>query len=1024
MPDIIQNGADGIKRRYVDSGDGTFAERVSVSGGGGGGGGASGDVTAAGTSGTVAQAVQGITGGVPMPVSSSALTSIDNKTPTLQGGAVPVTARNISTKFREAFEAYTAGVNWTEVKATGDLIYADGNAAGASYLVISKNPLLADTESSIASIAAFSMPIELAVGLSMSQRTLGQEFSLEIVDTGAQIADTADVTIDTIQQVTTTLTVTTSAPHGLSVGRTIGIRALLDSRLNYPALVVGTVTSPTQFTTTAGPGGALPSLSAYTTTVLAATTAALPTNAYANGASGVGATLTASANGAFPDQDGVAIPLGGRVLVKNEAAGANNGVYTLTQVGSAGAPWILTRATDLDTAAELTVVANALFAVSVFVAGGATQAQKEFYLSATVTTVGTTAVTWVDSGAPAAPMGYVFIRQRMSRARNGASQIFESTSTTNASLYIRSEAGDALPSGVVAGNHGVLIGTTQSVQLAGAVPYTYSFSPTTEFRIFQQADRTQWADSAVDAVAQTTSRLLRTQVCPDLSETYRLRVRANNAKSLTVPNAQIVSAVKSGTTTATITTAIAHGLLPGDLVLVYGVRDQAAASFPNLVTATPVASVPSSTSFTIVIGTASTVTSYGGFVARVQGGNLLSALGAPNVAVQTAALTTLADGTRQLTVAGSATWVGSAVIGDLVDLVGVRDNTAGATLGVDGPWKVANIVTTTLTLVLPFSGQRALPADFGTVAVPTNCGGGLIRRTDIRLSFVRVFDYERQRVEMLARPLNDMSAAAPVVLQGGTLPTVTTVTGVTTVSTVTTVTGVTTVSAVTAANLGIPGIIADVASAALTTTTTTAAFTPTFGTAYSVNIPVTAVTGTTPTLDISIEESDDTGTNWFKVYDFPRITATGMYRSPIIRMTGNRVRYVQTVGGTTPSFTRAINRLQCSTNSEPVRQLIDRTVVLTTLNSTTPSLDARDAGNRIQLVVNVGAITTTAPQLQLEGSDDNGASWYSIGTPLTAVASSTVQVTIADINAALVRARVSTAGVGVTAGYVMVKAHD
>jgi hypothetical protein len=241
--------------------------------------------------------------------------------------------------------------------------------------------------------------------------------------------------------------------------------------------------------------------------------------------------------------------------------------------------------------------------------------------------------------------------------------------------------------------------------------------------------------------------------------------------------------------------------------------------------------------------------------------------------------------------------------------------------------------------------------------------------------------------------------------------------------TVTSNIGTGTVAAVTSANLALPGIIADVASAALTTTTTTAAFTPTFGTAYTVNIPVTAVTGTTPTLDVSVEESDDSGTNWFKVYDFPRITGSGMYRSPLIRMVGNRVRYVQTVAGTTPSFTRSINRLQNNNSAEAVRQLIDRSIVLTTLNSTTPSLDTRDAGNRAQLVVNIGA-ATTAPALQMEGSDDNGASWYAIGTPLTAVASSTVQLTVLDINAALMRVRVSTAGATVTAGYVMIKAHD
>lgn len=246
----------------------------------------------------------------------------------------------------------------------------------------------------------------------------------------------------------------------------------------------------------------------------------------------------------------------------------------------------------------------------------------------------------------------------------------------------------------------------------------------------------------------------------------------------------------------------------------------------------------------------------------------------------------------------------------------------------------------------------------------------------------------------------------------------------TSVGTITTVTGVTTVSSITSANLATSSIVSDVASAALTTTTTTATITPAFGISYQINIPVTIVSGTSPTLDVTIEESDDTGANWYKVYDFPRITGTGIYRSPHIPFFGNRVRYVQTVGGTTPSFTRSINRLQSSYPALPQRQLIDRTISLTTLNSSTPILLTRDCGNATQLIINVGAITTTAPAIQLEGSDDFGTTWYSIGSPLTAVASSTVQITVSSINAAAVRARVSTAGVGVTAGYVMIKAHD
>ena len=222
------------------------------------------------------------------------------------------------------------------------------------------------------------------------------------------------------------------------------------------------------------------------------------------------------------------------------------------------------------------------------------------------------------------------------------------------------------------------------------------------------------------------------------------------------------------------------------------------------------------------------------------------------------------------------------------------------------------------------------------------------------------------------------------------------------------------------ATLATPTPVADIASAALITSTTTAALTVA-GISYSVNIPVTAVTGTNQTLDVTIQESDDTATNWFNVYSFPRITATGIYRSPIIPLKGNRIRYVQTVGGTSPSFTRSTNRLVMNISPiNAVSQLIDRTVVLTTLNSVTPSLNVQGATN-LQLVMNIGA-TTIAPILQLEGSEDNGLTWYAIGTPLTAVASSTVQFTLATfMNAQLVRARVATAGTATTMGYILIK---
>ena len=87
--------------------------------------------------------------------------------------------------------------------------------------------------------------------------------------------------------------------------------------------------------------------------VVAATTANL-SGTYSNGTSGVGATLTNSGTQAAFSIDGVSPSADDRILVKDQSTGAQNGIYTLTTVGSGTANWVLTRATDSDTASELT----------------------------------------------------------------------------------------------------------------------------------------------------------------------------------------------------------------------------------------------------------------------------------------------------------------------------------------------------------------------------------------------------------------------------------------------------------------------------------------------------------------------------------------------------------------------------------------------------------------------------------------------------------------------------------------------
>lgn len=121
-----------------------------------------------------------------------------------------------------------------------------------------------------------------------------------------------------------------------------------------------------------------------------ATTTNLAGYTYANGALGAGATLTAGGNGAF-STDGFSPALNDRILVLFQTAAEQNGAYTLTQVGTAGTPAILTRATDWDVAGEMQ--AGDVFAV---VAGTLYGASQWMFATTGVITVGTTALNFTQ----------------------------------------------------------------------------------------------------------------------------------------------------------------------------------------------------------------------------------------------------------------------------------------------------------------------------------------------------------------------------------------------------------------------------------------------------------------------------------------------------------------------------------------------------------------------------------------------------------------------------------------------------
>lgn len=537
-------------------------------------------------------------------------------------------ANNVLTKFRAGFETWPSD-EWIEEKSSGDIITVDGNTMGASYAVISIDPLTAGSESYIETVESFNMPVEIAAGLHVSQVSYGQDLSIEFIDRDqiypvipGFLPFVVEILIASITQTTTTLSVSTLQPHNLSAGARIGIKNCSDARVNYPAIVVASVTSPTSFTVTGGPNGALPS-------------------------------------------------------------------QTVTD--------------------------------------------------------------------PVGAKGIVYARPALSGSKNGASLHLEA-STTLGFLYTRSNSGDALPFASGSGNsltarQAVVIGSAASNQISGSLPYSYSFAPTTEYRLTALSDRVQWSDSAIDSITASNNLMLRNQVTPQATKSYAVRIKARKEASATIPIGQIITVEKTGTTTATVTMDRPHNLTTGDLVFGYGVREVGPGFYPALSTAAAV-TVLTPTTFTVVWGTAATNVSYGGYISKVNAA--CPQAGALTMSIQSAQKTTLADFQQQIVLVGSANWSGIS-IGDYVNIVGCRDNTTGASIGIDGAWKVANISTTNLTLV-DIIGSSPVISDFSLV----NCGGAIIKRTDLRVSYVRVFDYERLRVELLPRPTGDISMSVPV----------------------------------------------------------------------------------------------------------------------------------------------------------------------------------------------------------------------------------------------------------------------
>jgi hypothetical protein len=128
--------------------------------------------------------------------------------------------------------------------------------------------------------------------------------------------------------------------------------------------------------------------------VRVATAAPLPANTRS------GSVLTANANGALNDTgvDGIAdLAVGNVVLVKDEVAGANNGIYVVTALGGASAKWTFTRHPAMDASAE---VKSGMLVVS----SEGTAGPNSIWMLTTndPITINTTALTFASTGTATA----------------------------------------------------------------------------------------------------------------------------------------------------------------------------------------------------------------------------------------------------------------------------------------------------------------------------------------------------------------------------------------------------------------------------------------------------------------------------------------------------------------------------------------------------------------------------------------------------------------------------------------------
>ena len=271
-------------------------------------------------------------------VTSAIQTQLNGKQATLTGAATTIASSNLTASMALVSDASGKVAAHGTVSST-ELGYLDGVTSAIQTQIDGKQATLTGAATSIASS-------NLAASMAM------------VTDASGKVAAHGTVT-------------------ATELGYLDGVTSAIQTQLNGKAASSHTHTG-TDFVNFA-----------YKDGVVAATTAAL-TATYANGSSGVGATLTNSGTLAALSIDGAVLAANDRVLVKDQASALQNGIYVVTNVGSASVAWVMTRSADADTPIEM---AGAIVPVDKGTVNGSKLFTNTFK---STDVIGTTACAWYE----------------------------------------------------------------------------------------------------------------------------------------------------------------------------------------------------------------------------------------------------------------------------------------------------------------------------------------------------------------------------------------------------------------------------------------------------------------------------------------------------------------------------------------------------------------------------------------------------------------------------------------------------